>query len=270
MEKPKLLIIAGSDPTSGAGIQSDCLTAFSLGVYPMTVTTSVTSQNDLGVIDRFDLPSEVIASQLEGLLSRFRFDAIKIGMIGSVTSLNTIVECLTQYKHSHPFILLDPVLKASNAASLSEQALGKAIRQNLMPLLSLITPNLDEYEALFDIVPSEDQKNRRSQDYLSKQTLPSFENYNCAILLKGGHFTDEATDFLIKSQNDRPLKFSGSRIEAPFSHGTGCTLSTAICAYILRGESLEEAIRKAKAYLLSGLTNPVHLGDNYGAINKWR
>ncbi len=270
MKKPKLLIIAGSDPTSGAGIQSDCLTAFSLGVYPMTVTTSVTSQNDLGVIDRFDLPSEVIASQLEGLLSRFDFNAIKIGMIGSVAALNTIVKLLKHYKHKCPFILLDPVLKASNSASLSEQTLGDAIRQDLMPLLSLITPNLHEYETLFLDSESNASNNWHTQDYLSNLTLPSFEDHNCAILLKGGHFADEATDLLIESPTKTPIKFSASRVEAPFTHGTGCTLSTAICAYILNGNTLEEAIRKAKAYLLSGISNPVLLGNNYGAINKWR
>lgn len=270
MEKPKLLIIAGSDPTSGAGVQSDCLTAFSLGIYPMTVTTSVTSQNDLGVIDRFDLSSEVITSQLEGLLSRFDFDAIKIGMIGSVAALNTIVKLLKQYRYKCPFILLDPVLKASNSASLSEQALSEAIRKDLMPLLSLITPNLHEYETLFGESKSKGENNWHTQAYFENLTLPSFKDHNCAILLKGGHFTDEATDLLIESSDKTPIKFSASRVEAPFAHGTGCTLSTAICAYILKGDALEEAIRKAKAYLLSGISNPVLLGNNYGAINKWR
>ncbi|GAU76206.1 phosphomethylpyrimidine kinase [Fusibacter sp. 3D3] len=236
----------------------------------MTVTTSVTSQNDLGVIDRYDLPSEVIASQLEGLLSRFDFDAVKIGMIGSVEALQTLVLLLKKYKHKLPFILLDPVLKASNSAYLGENNLSKAIKQELMPLLALVTPNLDEYDLLFEIEHSEAPPTRIASYYESTLNLPSVKDLGCALLLKGGHFSDEATDFFIESPNKPPVKFSAPHIEAPFTHGTGCTLSTAICAYVLRGDPLEEAIRKAKAYLFSGLSDPVHLGNNYGAINKWR
>lgn len=269
MKTPKLLIIAGSDPTSGAGIQSDCLTAFSLGVYPMTIVTSITSQNDLGVIDRYDLPSQVIASQLEGLLSRFDFDAVKIGMLGSQDTVLNVAAILRKYKYKLPFILLDPVLKASNAFSLSEETLCDVMRQELIPLVSLLTPNRDELEALFKVDSKLEEEVHNAMDYFNIVSSQLHMHTDCAILLKGGHFTGDAIDLLIKSPNEPPIAFRAQRITAPFSHGTGCTLSTAICAYVLNHYSLEDAVSNAKAYLLAGLSNPVDLGNQYGAINKW-
>lgn len=269
MKTPKLLIIAGSDPTSGAGLQSDCLTAFSLGVYPMTIVTSVTSQNDLGVIDRYDLPSQVIASQLEGLLSRFDFAAVKIGMLGTHDTVIKVAAILKKYKHKLPFIVLDPVLKASNAFSLSEETLSDAMRQELMPLLSLITPNRDEFEALYHVGHIEEKDFCDSLDYYNSVSTQMHIYAHCAILLKGGHFIGDAIDLLIKSPDEPPIPFKARRIATPFSHGTGCTLSTAICAFVLKQYSLEDAVREAKSYLLSGLSNPVDLGNQYGAINKW-
>lgn len=271
----KILIIAGSDPTSGAGLQSDCLTAFSLDVFPMTVATSITTQNDLGVIARYDLPEAVVASQLEGLLSRFRFDAVKIGMIGSSDSLKIISEILKKHRENAGFIVFDPVLSSSNSFNLSDGDICKNIIELLCPIVDLITPNLLEYEKLYKrFIPLKEKSNKIPTPDKILKSIPTDLNYS--LLIKGGHFEGDATDILILSDEDEnenkthsnPILFSEKRINAPYSHGTGCTLSTAICSFYVKGNSIVDSIRNAKQYLSYGLQNPYDLGDGYGSISK--
>lgn len=265
MKTPKLLIIAGSDPTSGAGIQSDCLTAYSLDVYPMTVVTSITVQNDMGVHQRHDLEPELVMAQLEGLLSRFQFDAVKIGMLGNANILSAVSDCLSKYRDKIGPVILDPVLKASNAFTLSDDSMILLLREKLMPLLELMTPNLNEYVHIFHTqtkkpIPA-------LADVFSRDFIPP-DTASCHLLIKGGHFEDTACDYLLLKGTNTLIPFRGSLLKVAFSHGTGCTLSTAIASFLIRGESLDTAIAKAKAYLRDGLVNPHLFEPQYGAICK--
>lgn len=253
-----VLTIAGLDPTSGAGLQSDVLTLYAQGVYPLSVPTSVTGQNSKGVFYREDLSPEAVIDPLRILLLTHTPDAIKIGMMGQLS----VCEALYRFLKSHygtgmPPIVLDPVLISSSGKWLVDSEVVDYIREVWLKDLYLITPNIDEAKALFQLTGDESALEPTLREYV----LP------CNLLLKGGHLENTATDYL-KLSNGKLHVYRQARIDAPYAHGTGCTLSSAIAANLALGYPLEHAVQKAKNYLLEGLRNPIQFDFGGGAIRK--
>ncbi len=245
-----LLTIAGFDPTSGAGVSSDCLTAYSLGVYPMAVTSAITVQNHSGVFTCEDLPEDLVFEQLDKLLDDYHFEGIKIGMLGKTLSLTRLAEKLEPLNIP---IIWDPVLFATDGYPLTEYTMNQSSSDpwsDLLSITSLLTPNQPEYLRLKDRL-----------DHIP-------------YLLKGGHDSnpDYAIDVYYPQGNVSPHEslqfYKKKRMKAPYSHGTGCTLSTAITAYLIQGEPMTLAIKKAKDYLFKGLVDSVRFEKGHGAIRK--
>ena len=248
-----VLTIAGSDPTSGAGIQSDILTIYQNGAYPFSVVTSITSQNAMGVVNRFDLDANIVRSQLETLLETHLPDAIKIGMLGSAQNCHMVHEVLMLRfpdEKLRPPILLDPVMVSTSGKSLMDDESVDVLIEKLMPIVTLLTPNLMECERLF--------AHKKSLD---------IHRPPCNILVKGGHSTGDCVDRLTLTTGETFL-WTSPRIKTTYDHGTGCTLSSAIAANMAVGKNLNESIRLAKLYLTEGLKYPVIFESGYGGIRK--
>jgi hydroxymethylpyrimidine/phosphomethylpyrimidine kinase len=248
-----VLTIAGSDPTSGAGIQSDLLTIYQNGAYPFSVVTSITSQNAKGVTARFDLEENIVRSQLYTLLQTYSPDAIKVGMLGSARNCRAIYDVLmVRYpdEHSRPPIVLDPVLISSDGKALMDDEGVDFMVEKLLSIVTLLTPNLMEFEQIFN----------------AKNTL-DIHHPPCNILIKGGHAKGDCTDRLILKSGET-FSWSSPRIKTSYDHGTGCTLSAAIAAHLASGKTLNESIRLAKLYLTEGLDHPVIFDCGFGAIRK--
>lgn len=239
-----VLTLAGLDPTSGAGVQSDVITLYQNGVYPFSIPTAITGQNAHGVFYRQDLSVEDILMPLKILYETYTPDVVKIGMVGNVHQLKALYQFFTALP-KRPMIVLDPVMVASSGKVLMDPDAILYLRETFLPLVTLITPNLDEYKVLFETTP------------------PDAIN----VLLKGGHADDHANDILYASDGTVTV-FPQERIHAPFSHGTGCTLSSAIAAGLAKGQNLVESVGEAKQYLLEGLKNPIRFSETYGAIRK--
>lgn len=239
-----VLSIAGFDPTNGAGTGSDVLTLYQNGVYPLSVVTSVTSQNALGFFARHDLAESVVRSQLTTLLKTHRIDAIKVGMIGALDIAKAIFETLFHAPNCPPLVL-DPVICATSGQKLMDDDALVYLKSNVFKRVSLLTPNALEFAIL----------------YKANEVLA------CPTLVKGGHAQGDCDDVLLYPSGGR-IVFKGKRHEVPFDHGTGCTLSSAIAAELSKGHSLEMSIRAAKNYLTAGLCNPIYLDDGLGAIRK--
>jgi hydroxymethylpyrimidine/phosphomethylpyrimidine kinase len=239
-----VLCIGGFDPTTGAGITSDCLTVYQNGEYPLAIITSITSQNANGVKLRYDLPSELVDSELKTLLGTHRPSAIKIGMLGNLETTKVIFEFLLPIASNYNIpIVLDPVIQSTSGFELLDAVAVHYLKSEVFKYLALITPNQMEYHQLF------------------KNSPPS-----CPCLLKGGHLSTTATDILI--MGSKTLRFHGTRIHAKYSHGTGCTLASAIATHMASGKSLENAIQLAKNYVRTGLHHPIHFDDGNGAMRK--
>ncbi|MBE0449727.1 MAG: hydroxymethylpyrimidine/phosphomethylpyrimidine kinase [Clostridia bacterium] len=248
-----VLTIAGSDPTSGAGIQSDLLTIYQNGVYPFSVVTSITSQNAKGVTARFDLDGNIVRSQLNTLLETHIPDAIKIGMLGSAQNCRVVYEVLMMRfpeERSRPPIILDPVMVSTGGKALMDDDGVDVLIEKLLPIVTLLTPNLMEFERIF--------AQKKSMD---------IHHPPCNILVKGGHSTGDCTDRLIMTTGETFL-WTSPRIKASYDHGTGCTLSSAIAANLAVGRTLNESIRLAKLYLTEGIKHPVIFDSGFGGIRK--
>ncbi len=239
-----VLSIAGSDPTSGAGLQSDCLTLYQNGVYPFTVATAITTQNAHGVVYRQDLSAHLIQQQITDLFKTSIPNAIKIGMLGCVENARIIFETLEAYQAKyHIPIVLDPLIFSSNGVQLCDDATIAYLKNGLKTPLALMTPNIHEYQWLFS-----DKEPR----------------FPC--LITGGHLEAHARDTLIS--DGKRVYFDHKKVIAPFSHGTGCTLSSAIAAHLARGKTLIQSITDAKKYVTHALTYPIHFDNGYGAMRK--
>lgn len=248
-----VLTIAGSDTTSGAGIQSDILTIYQNGAYPFSVVTSITSQNAQGVSERFDLDELIVGSQLNTLLETYLPDAIKIGMLGSARNCHVVYDVLMMKfpnEASRPPIILDPVMVSSDGKALMDDEGIDFLIEKLLPIVSLLTPNLLEYERIFGLNKSLDIKHPP-----------------CNILLKGGHIVGDCIDRLILTTGET-FSWTSPRLKTSYDHGTGCTLSSAIATNMAREKSLNESIRLAKQYLNEGLKNPVIFDSGFGAMRK--
>ena len=234
------LSIAGSDSSGGAGIQADIKTMTANGVYAMTAVTALTAQNTTGVTDILEATPSFLAAELDAVFTDIFPDAVKIGMVSSAELITVIADKLTQYGARH--IVVDPVMVATSGSKLlRDDAIG-ALTDRLPPLAEVLTPADMETAA---------------------RTIS--EKYGCAVLCKGGHDLNDANDLLWK--DGRARWFNGRRINNPNTHGTGCTLSSAIASNLAKDMALEDAVERAKAYISGALGAMLDLGHGRGPMN---
>jgi hydroxymethylpyrimidine/phosphomethylpyrimidine kinase len=238
MSVPKALTIAGSDSGGGAGIQADLKTFSAFRVFGASVLTAVTAQNSVGVQGVLDLPPDFVARQLESVLSDLGVDAIKTGMLATAPIVALVVERLRAYGQT--VIVVDPVMAATSGDPLLASDARSALVKELLPLALVVTPNLDEAAVLADM-PVRSEKEMEEAARRIHGLGPR------AVLVKGGHLADDATDLLWDGRTME--RFTAPRVGGPATHGTGCTLSAAIAAGLALGVPLTEAVRRAKAYV---------------------
>ncbi len=256
MKKFTALTIAGSDCSGGAGIQADIKTMTMNGVYAMSAVTALTAQNTTGVREVMDITPAFLAAQLDAIFTDIYPDGIKIGIVSSAALVDVIADKLTLYKAKH--IVLDPVMVASSGAKLLSDEGIKALCEQLMPLAELVTPNIPEAEFLCG------RKIKTQKDMEAAAQIIK-EKFGCSVLLKGGHQTGEPNDFLLDKDGSR--WFYGERIDNPNTHGTGCTLSSAIAAGLAKGLELEVAVEQAKKYISEALSAMLDLGAGSGPMD---
>lgn len=236
---PVMLTVAGSDPSGGAGIQADLKTASALGVYGATVITALTVQNTRGVTGIHAVPADFIAAQYRSVVDDLDVLAVKIGMLGSVEVVQTVAKMLRE--RPVPAVVLDPVMVATSGDRLVSEEAVTAIRDLLLPLATVVTPNAPEAEVLTG-------RTVASLDELEAAGRALLELGPQYVLAKGGHLVGaDSVDVLVSDSGVRRL--SAPRVQTRNTHGTGCTLSSAIAAYLVRGESMADAVASAKAYL---------------------
>ena len=250
------LTIAGSDSSGGAGIQADIKTMTANGVYAMSAITALTAQNTTGVYGILEVTPEFLANQLDCIFTDIRPDAVKTGMVSSSALIEVIAQKLTQYKAKN--LVIDPVMVATSGAKLISDEAIETLKGKLLGLATLITPNIPEAQVLsgMDIRTAED---------MERAAKAIYEAYGCAVLCKGGHQLNDANDLLYSKEGAR--WYHGRRIANPNTHGTGCTLSSAIASNLAKGYSLEEAVERAKAYISGALAAMLDLGKGSGPMN---
>ena len=250
------LTIAGSDSSGGAGIQADIKTMTMNGVYAMSAITALTAQNTTGVYGIMEVSPEFLRKQLDCVFTDICPDAVKTGMVASAALIEVIAQKLTEYGARN--IVVDPVMiSTSGSRLLQEEAMG-ALESRLLPLADLVTPNIPEAEALC----RREIKNMQEME-LAARTM--HERYGCAVLLKGGHSVSDANDYLYADGQGKWIQ--GRRIDNPNTHGTGCTLSSAIAANLAKGYGMEEAVCRAKEYISGALEAMLDLGKGDGPID---
>ena len=249
------LTIAGSDSCGGAGIQADIKTMTMNGVYAMSAITALTAQNTTGVTGIMEVTPEFLAMQLDAVFTDIRPDAVKTGMVSSEKLIRTIAEKLRQYKADN--IVVDPVMVATSGARLIAEEAVETLKAELLPLAALVTPNIPEAEILADMSIS-------SEEDMAKAAEVIGERYGCGVLCKGGHSLSDANDLL---WNKGSISwFRGRRIDNPNTHGTGCTLSSAIASNLAKGFTLEESVERAKDYISGALSAMLDLGKGSGPM----
>lgn len=263
---PRALTIAGSDSGGGAGIQADLKTFAALGAYGASVITALTAQNTTGVQRVMVTPPEMIEAQCESVLSDMRIDAVKIGMLADADSIRTVAQVLQRYHL--PFVVLDPVMVATSGSALALENTVAALKEWLMPLADVITPNLLELSVL-----TQQPLATTEAEMLVQGEMLMQEGFH-AVLLKGGHLegSAEAVDWLLQSGFD-PVCFRSSRIDTKNTHGTGCTLSSAIAALRPQHQNLLNAVSASKSYLHGAIAAAQywHLGHGFGPLSHfWR
>jgi hydroxymethylpyrimidine/phosphomethylpyrimidine kinase len=261
-EVRNVLSIAGSDPSGGAGIQADLKTFAALGVYGCAVITALTAQNTVEVSAVLPVPADFLRRQLETVFSDVRVDAVKIGMLGSVDAVRTVIAALRAYRPA--FVVVDPVLRASTGARLLDADALDALRDELFPLATVVTPNAVEVGALLGIeAPRSIAEAREAAGSLTARGVR-------AALVTGGHLADAdvSVDVLHDGREIRELRVS--RIHSARTHGTGCTLSSAIAALLARGHGLPQACAEAQQFVAASITRGADLrvGRGVGPVHQ--
>ncbi|MBQ7903726.1 MAG: bifunctional hydroxymethylpyrimidine kinase/phosphomethylpyrimidine kinase [Oscillospiraceae bacterium] len=251
----KALSIAGSDCSGGAGIQADIKTMSMNGVYAMSAITALTAQNTTGVFAIQESTPEFLSQQLDAVFSDIYPDAVKIGMVSSSQLIEVIADRLEFYKARN--IVVDPVMVATAGSALMKTDAVQALTDRLLPLATLVTPNIPEAQVLSGLEITD----QATMETAAKQIG---DTYGCAVLLKGGHSINDANDLLYS--DGKMVWFEGKRIDNPNTHGTGCTLSSAIAANLAKGFTLEESIARAKAYISGALSAMLDLGKGSGPM----
>ncbi len=255
---PRVLIIAGSDSSAGAGIQADLKTAQAFGVYAQTAITAVTVQNTRGVRAVHRVPPEIVAAQIEVCLSDIGADAIKIGMLSSAKVVKAVASALCKHARNIP-IVLDPVMVSTSGHSLLAANAVAAITKELFPLATLVTPNIPEAKALAYLKSA-----RRNDAEAAARKLIAFGAQ--AALIKGGHATRATIDDVMVWKGGVEV-YAFPRIRTKHTHGTGCTLSTAIACGLAKGQSLPLAVGKAREYVQRAIESAPGLGKGHGPLN---
>lgn len=279
---PPVLTVAGSDSSGGAGIQADLKTMLANGVFGMSAITSLTAQNTTGVRAVQNADPSILADQIDAVFEDIPPMAVKIGMVSSAALIETIADRLTAHQARN--IVLDPVMVATSGAKLIDDDAVAALTTRLFPLATVITPNMPETEALLAHAMQE----RTSEDDTESARLLSegirteadmetagrtlAKHFGCAVLVKGGHGIKDANDVLVEPDGTATW-FTSPRIDNPNTHGTGCTLSSAIASHLALGETLPQAVRSAKEYLTGALAEQLDLGHGAGPMDhawRWR
>ena len=250
------LTIAGSDSSGGAGIRADIKTMTANGVYAMSAVTALTAQNTTGVYGILESTPEFLASQLDCIFTDIFPDAVKTGMVSSTGLIQVIADKLKQYQARN--IVVDPVMIATSGSRLISEEAVEALKSQLLPLAAVLTPNIPEAEVLSGLTISGSEDMERAAREIG-------ERYGCAVLCKGGHDLNDANDLLW--QDGSCKWFCGRRIHNPNTHGTGCTLSSAIASNLAKGCDLETAVERAKIYLSGALSSMLDLGAGSGPLD---
>lgn len=261
MKYHTVLTIAGSDCSGGAGIQADIKTISALGCYAASVITAVTIQNTCGVTGIHPIPSDIVKSQIDAVMTDINPEAIKIGMINDVAIVKAIASSIKEYKPK--FVVFDPVMVSTSGCKLIEDEAVEAIKNELLPLSTIITPNLSEAIVLTG------NKINNTDDMVDagKKII----NYGCnSVLIKGGHLNgNDMCDVLCIKDDNTPYMFTSKKIDSRNTHGTGCTLSSAIATNLALGNSLQKAVENAKEYVYQGILNgkDIQIGKGHGPLN---
>ena len=249
------LTIAGSDCSGGAGIQADIKTMTMNGVYAMSAITALTAQNTTGVRAIQESTPEFLKQQLDAVFEDIYPDAVKIGMVSSCELIHVIAEKLRYYKAKN--IVVDPVMIATSGSSLMKEEAVQTLVEELLPMATLVTPNIPEAQVLSGLTI------QRKVD-MAAAAIKIGDTYHCSVLIKGGHRDTDASDVLYTNGDLR--WFDGKRINNPNTHGTGCTLSSAIAANLAKGFTLSDSVNKAKMYIAEALMAQLDLGNGSGPL----
>ncbi len=253
-----VLTIAGSDSSGGAGIQADLKTFAAHGVYGMSVITAVTAQNTQGVIDVQDICQDIIAKQLDAVFQDIEVAAVKVGMVSQIETITTIALKLEKYHVQN--MVLDPVMVSKSGYHLLKTDAKAALVHKILPLASMVTPNIPEAEVITGHVIKTLRDMERAAEVIYKMGPKH-------VLVKGGHLENDATDILFDGENF--TYFRGEKISTKNTHGTGCTLSSAIAANIGKGYSVIDAVTEAKKYITIAIEHALSIGKGYGPLNHF-
>ncbi len=252
----KALTIAGSDSCGGAGIQADIKTMTMNGVYAMSAITALTAQNTTGVTGIMEVTPEFLKEQIDDVFNDIRPDAVKIGMVSSSELIKIIADRLKYFKAVN--VVVDPVMVATSGSRLINEDAITTLKSDLLPIADIITPNIPEAEVLSGI-------SIQTENDMIKAAKTISIRYNCAVLCKGGHSVNDANDLLY--ENGKYKWFKGKRINNPNTHGTGCTLSSAIASNLAKGFDMQSSVHKAKDYVSGALADMLDLGKGSGPMN---
>lgn len=250
------LTIAGSDSSGGAGIQADIKTMTVHGVYAMSAITALTAQNTTGVSGIYEVSPEFLAKQLDSIFTDIPPHAVKVGMVSSAELVQVIAQKLREYGAKK--IVVDPVMVSTSGSRLISEDAVETLGRELFPIADLLTPNIPEAEVLTGM-------SIRTPEEMEQAARQIGERFDCAVLCKGGHQVNSANDFLW--QKSGGCWFYGERIQNPNTHGTGCTLSSAIASNLAKGLTLEESVKRAKQYLSGALSAMLDLGKGSGPLD---
>ena len=251
------LTIAGSDSSGGAGIQADIKTMTANGVYAMSAITALTAQNTTGVTSIMEATPQFLAEELDCIFTDIYPDAIKTGMVASTELIEVIADKLTAYEAKN--IVVDPVMVATSGARLISEDAISTLKSKLLPLAKVITPNIPEAEVLSEM-------QIKSEADMEKAAKIICDRLGCSVLLKGGHQLNDAND-LLWQKDEQATWFMGKRIDNPNTHGTGCTLSSAIASNLAKGYDLKTSVKYAKNYISGALAAGLNLGKGSGPMN---
>ena len=256
MKMKTALTIAGSDCSGGAGIQADLKTMTTNGVYAMSVITALTAQNTIGVRAIQETTPAFLKQQIDAIFEDIFPDAVKIGMVANSELIRVIAERLRFFDAKN--IVVDPVMVATSGSALMKNDAVQTLIEELLPIAALVTPNIPEAEILSGL------KIENREEMLTAARKIG-DTYHCSVLLKGGHSINDANDLLYA--DGEMVWFEGRRIDNPNTHGTGCTLSSAIAANLAKGCTLSESVQKAKEYISGALSAMLDLGEGSGPMN---
>lgn len=250
------LTIAGSDSSGGAGIQADIKTMTANGVYAMSAITALTAQNTMGVADIMEVTPDFLEKQIDCIFTDIYPDAVKTGMVSSAALIEVIADKLKTYSAKN--IVVDPVMVATSGARLISEDAVSTLKEYLFPLAQILTPNIPEAEVLSGMTITSEAEMMEAAKVIGDQ-------YGCAVLLKGGHKVNDANDLLYHEGTCQ--WFYGKRIDNPNTHGTGCTLSSAIASNLAKGFPMDVSVERAKAYISGALAAMLDLGKGSGPMN---